>query len=1450
MPGMLTGPGSRALLIGSSAHSPESILQSVPSVIETVTALADRLVERAGLDPLNLTRLTDPPDPNAIGAALVSAAESASDVLFLYYVGHGLIGPNKELHLATRATVDLRRGVAAHQALPFSTVREVLSRCRARLIVIGLDCCFSGRASGPVGATTDEVFETTWRHGTYLLASASGQESAWARPGEPHTAFTGELIRLLTEGDPRGPREFTLDALYRSLDRSLAERRLPRPRRQATDNTDMLALAPNPAYRAPVSPGLPPEAGGLDGFSPYQGLTAFGPEDAHLFFGRDELAGVLRARVLDVPPADVPLAVVGASGAGKSSLLGAGLVPALRQAGRPHLLITPGDDPLGRLAERLSRLPAESSHAVPGAIAATPGAFCAVLRGLPRESGRPVVIVDQFEEVFTACADESARQAFIETICAACRGDEGQEPAATVVIGVRADFYGHCSRYPRLVASLEHPVVVGPMTADQLRDVIERPARLSGLALQDGLANLLLRELGATSATMSASARASLPLLSHALLATWQHREGQVLTLAGYHATGGIDHAIAASADAALSRLDDEGKRTARRILLRLVYLQEGTEDTRRVVALPELLPPPVSAAHASTRRVLDEFAAARLITVGENTVQIAHEALIRAWPQLGEWIDANRANLMIQQQLAEDSAAWDQHDRDPAYLYTDTRLVAARKVTAELEQGDLQPLETAFLEAGMRLRRRRTRITRQVIAALSVLLLVATVAGVAAFLQARAVQKQRDDVTSQRSSDIGNRLTDRTLGAQLILAAYGISATPESRGALLSTASRAAPTRIIADHAQAYQVAFDPRGRNIAVAYADGTVEMWDVHDRSRPTKLAELKVDSHPATGVAFSRDGRLLTTTSAGNVARLWDVTVPRRPRMTALVTGHRGTLNGVTFSAAGTMVTASDDKTAKLWSVADPGRPELLSTLEGHEAGLRNASFSADGRLLATASNDHTIRLWDVSDGRRPRFLSTIKGHINAVSHVSFSPDGKTLASASEDWGMSLWNVSRPDRPVNLSTSYPAKERLYGVDFSPDGSMVAAASADNLVYLWNVSDPRKPLLLFSLGSHLAEVQDVVFSPDGHTLATTSSDGATRLWNLSTPGVPLVLPTLRGHLDAVTSLAFSADGRIAVTGSVDRTARLWNVSDFRKATFLANVREESNTIDGVALSRDGKLLATACGCGLGRLWDIAVPAKPRLLATLRSNASRADAVAFAPDGKLLAMACGCGSVELWDLSVPAKPKLLFDRRIHGDAAWDITFSPDGRYLATASADRTVTIWDASNPRRLSMLSRITAHSVDVSSVAFSSDGTRMATASNDGTARIWDVSLPSKPRQLSEVRGHSAAVKSVAFGPGDRMLATASADQTVRLWEVGDATSPRLWAVLSGHSGTVYSVLFHPGTGTLATASGDTTAQFWSVDVALAEKRICETSGIPITREEWRQYLPGTLYTPQCG
>ncbi|MFI6744288.1 caspase family protein [Nonomuraea sp. NPDC050451] len=1444
MTGMLATPGVRALLVGSQEYAAESIFNSVAAVRPTLAALEDCLVRRAGLDRAHLVTLLDPANPMVVGDALVAAADAAPDVLLFYYVGHGFVGPDNQLHLATKATFDPARGVAAHQALPYSVIRDVLKECPARLIVIILDCCFSARASGPFGQQAADAFNVDWRHGTYLLTATERDQAAWAPPGAPYTAFTGELVRILSEGDPRAPHEFTLDALYRSLGHALERKGLPRPSRQAIGASDGLVLAANPAYRSPVPPALPPPVDAA-GFGPYQGLAAFGPADARLFFGREKLTLELRERVLDRPPDSVPLAVIGASGSGKSSLIGAGLLPQLMASGRPHLLLTPGEHPLRRLAERLPA-PDDANHVLER-FKTDPLSLRDLVRG-PHGAERPVVIVDQFEEVFTTCPNEEERQAFVEALGVLSRPASGQRAVATVVISLRADYYGHCTRFPELVAALRKPVVVGPMTAAQLREVIVKPAELSGLALQDGLADLLLKELGATADT-AANPRAALPLLSHALLATWQHREGRVLTLAGYHATGGIGHAIAATADATLAALDEDGRRMARWLLLRLVHLHEGVEDTRKVAALDELLPAAGHADHDAARRALQAFVASRLVTVDADTVQIAHEALIRGWPQLRSWIDVNRADLLVRQQLSEDAAAWQDHGRDAAYLYTDTRLDAARQATVGLDPADLRPLETSFLEAGVRFGRRRVRTVRQVIAALTVLLVTATAASVYAFLQGQNAQRERDSALSKQVSGVGAELTDPTLGAQVSLAAYRVAPTAEARGAVLSTLSHPVPTRVPATHGHAYGVAYSRDGRQAATAYADGTVQLWDVADRTRVRGLGTIKANAERVPNLAYSSGGGLLATVSFDDRARLWDVSDPAHPRLTATLTGHRDNVIAAAFSPGDrVLVTSSSDLTGMIWDLANPSRPRLLATVTHKNGDLRDLAFSPDGRTLAAASSDTTVRLWNMSDPARPKALPPLKGHVNAVSSVAFSPDGSTLATASEDWGVTLWDVTNPAKATKKATFWQT-DRVYGVAFSPDGRTLAEVGASGLASLWDVTDRANPQRLATLTGHLAEVQGVAFSPDGTALATVSSDGTLRLWDVVTPRSPAALPTLGGHADGVDAVALSANGRLAVTGSDDRTARIWDVSNASQPVLLSALRPENNFVTGVSLSPDGKTLAIACGCGLGRLWDITDPRKPVLAATLRSSTTRVDAIGYAPNGRVLAIACGCGALQMWDVSAPKQPKLLLDRVAHQDAAWDLAFSPDGGILATASADRTVKLWNAADPARLPWLADIPAHALDVNSVAFSPDGHLLATGSTDETARIWDVTRPAEPAMLVALTGHSAAVRGVAFSTDGRMLATASDDQTVRLWTLPSPRSPNLWAILRGHRQPVHDVAFTHGRQ-VVTAAGDGTAQFWGTDLATAERRICERRGRPIAEGEWLQYLPNVPYADPCA
>ncbi|MGB6161921.1 MAG: AAA family ATPase [Pseudonocardiaceae bacterium] len=537
----------------------------------------------------------------------------------------------------------------------------------------------------------------------YVLTSAARAELALAPLGARHTAFTGELIRLLARGDPDGPALLRLSYAYQYLNRVLPAAGFPKPHRRASGSIDDLVLAPNPAHHP--SEDAPPKqdsAGPELDECPYPGLAAFQTEEARWFFGRErvttELMGRLAARLEQARP----LVLVGVSGSGKSSLLRAGLLPALSEGTLlvpgshtwPQLLFTPTTDPVGELAAQVAQLAGVASDLVRAELVANPEGFAGtVQRALAARVGavsgaRVVIVVDQFEETFLRCAQERDRQVFIRALCAAAGASDGEwsdEPPALVVLGIRADLYGCCAGYPELVPALQDgQVVLGPMRSAELRAAIEGPAHTAGLTLEPGLVETLLHELGAGNGSAGTGFRSAatydpgaLPLLSHALHATWEHRAQRVLTVAGYQATGGIHGAVATTAEATYQGFDPAGQQAARRLLLHMVQLGDGVADTRLRADRTTLIahsPDPTAAA-----AVFDAFAHVRLITAAEDSAEITHEALLRAWPRLRSWIDADRAGLYVHQQLTETAQGWDRDGRPDAALYRDTDLAVAQ---------------------------------------------------------------------------------------------------------------------------------------------------------------------------------------------------------------------------------------------------------------------------------------------------------------------------------------------------------------------------------------------------------------------------------------------------------------------------------------------------------------------------------------------------------------------------------------------------------------------------------------------------------------------------------------------------------------------------------------------------------------------------------------------------
>lgn len=1201
---------------------------------------------------------------------------------------------------------------------------------------------------------------------------------------------------------------------------------------------ELLSLVRRTPPRDPESGTTPPRS---DDVCPYRGLSAFTPEDAEWFFGRERATAALVERIFERVGGG-PLMLVAPSGAGKSSLLNAGLVPALGRgefpmpgADRwPVVQLTPTARPLDELLERTAKalggdlgLTAEEVRDDPGALL---GAVHAGVGAPPEAPGerrppppRPVLIVDQFEELFTLCTDEDERRSFVRVLCAlagARPAAASAHPPAVVVLGVRADFTGSCLGLPELAPVFTGGLfVLSPMTMTELRESITRPAELAGLTLEPGLVPLLLRDAGlrdgpgtgpgGSAAGSDETPSGALPLVSHALLATWQRRRDSALTVDGYERAGGIQGAVARTAENVFAGLYPAEQKTIRRILSRLVLVVDGAGATRRRMSRDALMARLGDADGAAA--ALDSFVRARLITMDSDTVEITHEALLHAWPRLRGWIHADRAGLLLHQQLSHAAGEWERERRDPSALYRGTRLDTVRAWADESDGWSrLAPDEEAFLRASQaeedgrrRQARRQVRLRQSMLATLAVLLGLAVTAGGLAYQQRAGALDQERVARSQALAARSASLAGGRPEASMLLAeeAYRTAPTAEARGALLSTQSQPFSTRLAGHRGPVNQIAFAPDDRSLATASSDGTVVLRDTADRHRV--LARFTVPGR-VRSVAFSADGRMLAVTSTDGPVTLWSTTGHRRTgELPKATEGARA----VAFDPrGGTLAVAVADGTVQLWETGP--RLRRTAALPGHEGDVNALAYAPDGRTLASAGADRVVRLWDTD---RVRSAGRLKGHADEVLGVAFSPDGTTVASAGVDRTVRLWDVGDLRQTDTFTGS---SDDINDVAFTPDGTTVVGAVGDGTTRLWDVRSGRQTLVL---AGHTDYVLGVAVTSDGARLATAGFDQSVVLWDLG--GAVL---TSRPFTE-VWQTAYSPDGKLLATADADHTVRLW---DARSHALVAALRGHTETVFSVAFSPEGRTLASAGSDGTVRLWDVA---GQQALKKLTGHRGQVFSVAFSPDGRTLASAGADHTVRLWDVT---RRRQLGVLRGHKDFVNDVAFSPDGRTLAGAGDDLTVRLWDVASRRELATL---TGHSGAVRGVAFSPDGRTLASSGNDGAVRLWDVR---RRRFETALTGHSGSVRGVDFSPDGRTLVSSGNDRTVRLWDIAGR---RPWATLTGHTNAVWGVDFAPDGRTVASSSTDGTVRLWDLDPGARLADICRLRR-GIGPEERATLLPG--------
>ncbi|MET9499069.1 hypothetical protein [Streptomyces sp. NPDC006552] len=822
---------------------------------------------------------------------------------------------------------------------------------------------------------------------------------------------------------------------------------------------------------------------------PYAGLVAFEAEDCEWFFGRERLVADLARRVGQRRL----VALFGASGAGKTSLLRAGLTPLLRAGGYRVIAFSPGRHPLEELAVRL----AEPSGTPPGRLlrefTADPRGVHLTLRQLAAagapDAGRgstagTVLVVDQFEEIFTHCRDEQERTGFLAALLTVARAPKS---GGRVVLGVRADFYPHCALHGELVEALrDGQVTVGPMNVDELHSVITRPAARAGCRVEGPLlAHLIAQAQGRA---------AVLPLLSHALLETWHRRRGHVLTLDGFRAAGGIEGALAQTAETFYAALPPDRQDVTRHLFQRLTTLGDGTEDTRRRITRAGL------GTDSATADVLEHAARARLIVLDGDSVEITHEALLRGWPRLRHWLSEDRDLLRTARRLTEAADVWESLGRDPGALYRGARLAPARQL-ADARTHRLTASERAFLDASLaaeraevRAARRRTGRLRLLTCLLALLLLLATGTTYYALRAGRQVTEQRNAAVALNASDRASTLEhkDPALARQVALAAHELAPQRRTRDNLLSTLM--------------------------------GT---WRAHESE--------------AVALAVVPGGMFVATGGGDRTARLWGLG-GSVPRPVSTVRGMHGTVWSLAAAPGGhVLATADASGEIRTWSLADATAPAELAAFGPRDGAIRALAFSPDGRTLASGGADRTTRLWDVRDPARPRQLARLTGHVATVRSVAFDRSGRVVATVGDDRELQLWDVRDPRRPRKYGQWYAHAITALAVAFSPRADLLATAGGgDDSVRLWSTADPARPRRLAVLAGHSDVVGAVAFSPDGRTLATGSDDRTVRLWDVSRPAGPAPRTELTGYTTAVGAVAFAADGRTLFTGVYDGMVR----------------------------------------------------------------------------------------------------------------------------------------------------------------------------------------------------------------------------------------------------------------------------------------------------------------------
>ena len=1195
------------------------------------------------------------------------------------------------------------------------------------------------------------------------------------------------------------------------------------------------------------------------GTCPYRGLAAFREADAPFFYGREEFT----QRLIDtVSGRSAMTVIVGSSGSGKSSAVFAGLLPQLRDAGNWLLVdFRPGERPFQGMATAL--LPylepwVREAEELPGA----QGLAEALQEGetsLPytlqrilekhSSADRLLLVIDQFEELYTLCPNGSLRRRFLDTLLNLIKSGRGSHHSSfDLILTLRADFMGQALSYRPFADALdESSLILGPMNRSELRTVVANPAEGQGAAFEPGLVTRILDDVG--------QEPGNLPLLEFALTLLWERLDQGWLTHVAYEEIGRVGGALARYAEDVYLALDESQQEDIQRVFVQLVQPGQGTEDTRRIGSKPEF--------GEKRWKLIQHLADKRLVVTGQDeegreTVEIVHEALIREWGRLQDWVDADRAFRVWQEQMRTALRQWEDSGRDKDALLRGVSLSKAENWLIE-KPNDLSAVEREFIQASLYARRERQEVeavrqerersleqrSRIFLQVLAIVLLLATSVSIGFALVARQEARQATEAASlSLAANARQALNDKDATSALVLAlaANRIEDPPlESQRVLLEAAFSPGPRRLF-DVTETFEnvegpplsMIITPDGRTALTGFFDGNIVLWDIETGAEirrfsghaPGTYDPLQVVTHSGVNdIVLSPSGQVAISGGDDGAVIVWDINTGEE---ILRFEDHSGPVRSVAIRPDGlTVISGGLSGT----SLTEPGELILwdlrtgqeIWRFEGQAEAVIDIAISPDGRRLMASSGEvayssagpyqnYSLLLWDIETGE---ILHRFEDIERDIPSLAISPNGEFALTASTDHSLYLWDMETGEQ---LQVFEGHTDFVRAVSISLDSRRALSGGGDGEVILWNL---EKGEVLARFDAHTAGVNDIAFSPDSRTALSVGTDGKIILWGLYNAAE---INRFEGHEAAVLDAAYTTDGNyfVSASGLFDPAApiieedslRLWNLKSGEQTGSLDWHISDMFQID---ISPDGRRVLSGHMTDASlRLWNFATGQEIR---RLEGHMAPIFSAAFTPDGRH-GLSGGLDSqIILWDLE-----KGTEIRRFLGSEGviWALAVSPDGRTALSGADDRLVIWWDLETGQEIQ---RFTGHIDSVTGVAFSPDGQRAISGDTQGLVIEWDLETGQEIQRLAAHIGTGPVGRTrVAYlpdtltGTSNFTALTSGWDGTLALWDL--QTGKEIHRFRGHDTDFIFDIAISPDARTALSCGTDQTIIQWRLDIPSLE------------------------------